>query len=221
MTPETPTTAAATWTQPLISIDVVPLRFQDSTAEVILGERVNAPFADELALPGVLMQHERSTDAAERALETKVGLDPKAAVYRDVGVFDAEDRDPRGPTLSIVKLAVVHSHPTLELASAKPLSQATGLPFDHDAIIRAAAGRLHQLLFNDQEATKAFFGEYFTTREAFRASEQLAECAGISKTMTISNLKRKIQDLDWVELTSRTSESSAKGGRPSFLWSWS
>lgn len=218
-------TDAAPWTQPLISIDVVPMRCRNGVAEVLLGTRANAPFAGRPALPGVLMQRERSVDAAARALESKVGLDPSVAVFRDVGVFDAVDRDPRGPTMSIVKLAVIPAAasapaPDAPNTTALPLDEATGLPFDHDAIIVAAISRLHQLLWTDRDVTRAFFGDLFSTRDAHRVHARIAEFVGIERPMAISNLKRKMQDLGWVRPSDRISESGAKGGRPSFLWTW-
>ncbi|MGY5766425.1 hypothetical protein ACXET9_14640 [Brachybacterium sp. DNPG3] len=93
--------------QPLVSVDVVPLWISaDGALHITLGRRLNAPARGELALPGVLMGRERSVDAAGRALRGKVGIDPSALVLRDIGVFDAPTRDPRGPTMAIAKAGI-------------------------------------------------------------------------------------------------------------------
>lgn len=209
-----------TWTQPLISVDVVPLRYRPETVEVVLGRRAFEPFAGELALPGVLMQRERSIDAADRALGSKVGIEADQVVIRDVGIEDAPERDPRGPTLSIVKVAAVAPGATPESGEGVPLAEAVGLPFDHDALIRLAARRLLELLWSDREVTEAFFGEAFTSRDAFLAQEQLAAAAGVERTPPLRNLRRRIEELGWAAPTGETRESTARGGRPTLVWAW-
>lgn len=216
-------TSEQTYEQPLVSVDVVPLWIAgDGALHVTLGRRLNEPFRGELALPGVLMGRERSIDAAGRALRTKVGIDPSAVTLRDAGVFDAFERDPRGPTMAIAKLGVGPQRDLAggEHAEAHPLHELPALPFDHAAIIRAAVGTLGSLLWTDREVARALLGPEFTTRTATAVQSRLEQAAGQPVRADASNMKRRLLALGWCTPTDRTALPEGGTGRPSTVWEW-
>lgn len=207
--------------QPLISVDVVPLqRDPDGGVNVILGARLFEPFLGELALPGVLLQHELVREAAGRALRDKTGITDHASLV-DAGVFDNPDRDPRGPTLSIAHLAAL-SPGTDHGANgrAMPLHEATGLPFDHDSIVRAGAKALLRELWQDKAVTQHFMGETFSTRDAVQTQKALLASTGVGSAIDASNLSRKIAGTGWVTRTRASGDVGSSGGRPPAVWAW-
>ncbi len=212
-------------TQPLVSIDVVPFRYDAARGQLLvtLGARLFEPFKGALALPGVLLGHERVDDAARRALRTKVGVEG-APVLRDVGVFDNPDRDPRGPTLSITKLAAVAPPSPAEhlTVAQRPVEEARGLPFDHDAIVRRAAVALSEKLWADKDLTRSLMGESFTSRDALMVQRRLNQVVGPDHEadLNASNMQRRIRSTGWVRRAGTASSSSAKGGRPPVTWAW-
>ena len=181
--------------QPLVSIDTVPFLFRNGVLEVVLAKRIFEPFLGEAALPGVLLSpNERLAEAAVRALKSKAGID--GGSIRNItgaGVFDNPDRDPRGPTLSIVHAVILDPDAGDGIgtgarddgaagnsgaaensegsgsrggATAVRAAAAEGLPFDHDAIIKRTAGAVLDALWVNRDLTRALLGEQFTTASA-------------------------------------------------------
>ncbi|MCQ2000572.1 NUDIX domain-containing protein [Arthrobacter zhaoxinii] len=207
--------------QPLVSIDTVPFIGRDGGLCVVTAERANEPFAGVQALPGVLLlPSERLAEAALRALTAKTGVGEGQVEYiGTAGVYDNPDRDPRGPTISIVHTAVLQPDARLDETRAKvtPVEQVSGLPFDHDTIIRRTAGTVLDALWVDQPLTKALLGKHFTTAQAARLIRNLAAAAGRSEPDS-SNLGRMLARNPAL---SKSSEAVAAGrGRPAAGWSW-
>ncbi|KQO98154.1 NUDIX hydrolase [Leifsonia sp. Leaf264] len=190
--------------QPLISIDVVPVRFNRDTrqVEVILGRRAFEPALGQNALPGVLLDsNERLDEAVYRALRDKVGITAGAVLtIGDVGVFDNPDRDPRGPTLSITRYAIISPDFTLPdtvTVAAVPLLDATGLPFDHDSIVRQAAQVIHDKLWSDRVLTVTLLGQEFTTLDVADITDSLTGVNGGSP-VNRTYLTRTLSRIPWV-----------------------
>ncbi|MFE6967116.1 hypothetical protein ACFVAJ_18530 [Agromyces sp. NPDC057679] len=207
--------------QPLVSIDVVPFRYNRAAdaLEVILGRRQFEPSIGSLALPGVLLlAQERLGEAVGRALNTKAGLAPRdIATAGEVGVFDTPGRDPRGPTLSITRFAIIDTDTVGATAEAVPIAEVSGLPFDHDVIIAMAARRVYEKLFTDREVAEALLGPEFDTVHAFTAQQQLAAAAEpVGEPLSLANLARTLTNLGWVEATGELGAS--RGGRRPKVW---
>lgn len=209
--------------QPLVSIDTVPFLFRDGVLEVVLAKRLFEPFLGEAALPGVLLSpNERLAEAAARALKTKAGVGQETV--RNVtgaGVFDNPDRDPRGPTLSIVHAAILDPEVSGLSDGAVRLraAEAKGLPFDHDAIITRTAAVILDALWIDKDVTRALLGESFTTASAARLARELAATAGRPEPVT-KHFGRDLAKNPWLIKT--TSAAAPVGrGRPAAGWSWS
>ena len=214
------------WEQPLISVDVVAVKLNKVTRElnVFVGKRQYEPNKGKLALPGVLLlPNERAIEAAQRALDAKVSI-PASAVLtlRDVGIVDNPDRDPRGPSLSVVMLAIVDNDfevddEKAQLFTSKEL-ETTELPFDHNSIVRKALGYLDSLLMSDKEATKSLLGEVFKTTELHTAFVELHSISGSTASIPdLSNLSRTLKSNPWFE--SQTAEASTRPkGRPASAW---
>lgn len=213
------------WEQPLISVDVVPVKLNKLTREIniILGKRKFEPAKGEAALPGVLLlPNERATEAAMRALQSKVSIpEDEVAFLKDVGIADNPDRDPRGPSLSVVMLAVVNNSfnpedEDVEVLTLKDFSSKT-LPFDHSAIVVKALKYLDSLLMTDREASKAFLGAEFRTTDLHAAFTELHHVSGSTVSIPdLSNLSRTLKSNAW--LATSTTTSTGTKGRPASSW---
>lgn len=213
--------------QPLVSVDVVPVWVENGRVMLGLGTRQFEPYEGVLALPGVLMGRERSLEAALRALKSKVGIE-HPRFLRDIGVFDSAERDPRGPTLSIAKVAVLDPAevesarragtlsgvPLREVAPDSPKPRKDPLPFDHDGIARQARQYLAGALWTDETLTLSLMGERFTTREATAVHRDLTGDAD----MHPSNVRRRLTAMRGLR---DSGEVVSEGmGRPSTAWVW-
>ena len=208
--------------QPLVSIDTVPLLVRDGRLHVVLGNRLNEPFIGQAALPGVLLQSdERMAEAALRALASKIGVgSADVLAISGAGVFDNPDRDPRGPTISIVHTAVLRPETALpaEGVRAVPLEEATQLPFDHETIIRRTAGTVLDTLWRDLPLTRALLGETFSTADAARRERELAAAAGRTEPDT-SNLGRSFAKHPLLAKAEAAAAPQGKG-KPPAVWAW-
>lgn len=218
---------------PNISVDVVPVMLNPETGmlEVALGKRIFAPALGEFALPGVLLTpHERLDEAAYRSLKTKLSVESEDVVTLiDLGTFDNPDRDPRGATVSIAKLAVISGIPADESVVGIPLEKiATGeyaLPFDHNTIVLAASHLLTEKMLSNKALTRSILGGTFTTKVLRNILTQLQETAEEgSFVYDASNLTRQLKSTKWVEMVDDESNVSlsaqTKRGRPSRVWKW-
>lgn len=196
------------WQQPLVSVDVVAVRWDGEELQFALHNRPNEPFAGKSALPGVLLlPGELLADAVHRAVSTKIGTAEEAVVHvAQVAAFDGTNRDPRGATISIAHLAVIDPASS-DLATGRWVAQAPGLPFDHGVIIEAALSELGMRLWNDWPLTRAILGEEFTTKTALALSHRLDALPNRA-----SNIAR------WLEATGRV-ERAGQSGRAA-VWSW-
>ena len=207
--------------QPLVSIDTVPFLFRDGVLGVVLAERAFEPFQGQAALPGVLLStNELLADAATRALSTKAGIGRESIrIITGAGVFDNPDRDPRGPTLSIVHTVILDPDTAMDAsATMVRAAEARGLPFDHDAIIERTAGTVLDALWVDASLTRALLGRSFTTASAARLTRELAAAAGRPEPLT-NNLSRDLAKNPALVKTSSASEPAGRG-RPAAGWTW-
>lgn len=226
--------------QPLISVDVVPLVLdrEQQRLVVIAGDRLYEPHAGVPALPGVLLGHERVDDAAKRALETKIHASPtwspretRLTFLGDAGVFDNPDRDPRGPTLSIAKIATLGAVPEHESVHAialgrfAPAAQPNGeaervLPFDHDRIVQAAAEIASMRVWSDRRFAQGLLGGHFSTRDLLTVLRALAEVTGAGDPDP-ANAQRRLRGTGWVAQSKHPAPRvSAAAGRPPLMWHW-
>ncbi|MGL3805643.1 hypothetical protein ACSYDW_06045 [Paeniglutamicibacter sp. R2-26] len=212
-------------TQPLVSIDAVPLILRGGSLHLVLGVRALDPFAGRAALPGVLLNaHERLAEAVERALLSKVGVEADAILASvEAGVFDDFERDERGPTLSIARAVILDEKTPMvdERVRLEPLADLPELPFDHRAIVAKAATVLLDSLWINPGTTRALLGDTFDTAELISRMKELAAAAGLPVPET-ANLGRALGSNKLLERAAPEAAASpaAGRGRPPARWRW-
>jgi 8-oxo-dGTP diphosphatase len=128
---------------PSLTVDCVAF---DARGRVLLIRRGHAPFKGHYALPGGFVDvGETVEEACRRELLEETGV--KAGRLSLLGVYSGPDRDPRGPTASVVFLTRVRSARATagdDAAEAHWMEQWTALPlaFDHAKILRDAVRAL-------------------------------------------------------------------------------
>jgi len=123
---------------PAVTVDAVWI----DRGAVLLVRRGRPPGEGLWALPGGFVEEmETVEEAIVRELREETGLSARPA--RLVGVYSGPERDPRRPTITIAFAMTGRRGTPLGGDDAKdaawvPLSQATGLAFDHDRILADA-----------------------------------------------------------------------------------
>jgi 8-oxo-dGTP diphosphatase len=112
---------------------------------ILLVRRGRAPFRGRWALPGGFVEAQETVEQAVlRELREETGLRGRIAAL--LGVYSGPDRDPRGPTASVVFLigggrAEPRGGDDAAEAAWLPLGRAQRLAFDHGRIVRDALRR--------------------------------------------------------------------------------
>ena len=205
----------------LAGVDIVALRLgEEGELQLLLIRRAQAPFAEQWALPGVLVNGrcaDASLDAAAaRALQDKARIAP--AHLEQVATVGNAVRDPRGWSLSTFYLALLA--PDVELQGAdlrfvtlsEVLEGRLALPFDHAQLVLLAAERL---------AGKALYtalplyllAQRFTVTEALTAFQA---CLGQAvQHTTLRGRLEKMKQQGWV--VDSGEKNQPRMGRPQVL----
>lgn len=127
--------------------------------------------SERLRLPGTFLHEgEVLADAVRRSLQEKAGIEGVEPIQ--LRVFDEPGRDTRGWVLSVAHVAVVRAE---SMGTLTPLrvAEATGLDFDHDAIVTFAVERL-RLDYAEHPDPAGLLAEPFTIAELREVHEAVA-----------------------------------------------
>ncbi|GIF89926.1 NUDIX hydrolase [Catellatospora chokoriensis] len=197
-----------------VTVDVVTLTIRDGVLHVLLVERGEQPYAGRLALPGGFVREETLDQAALRELAEETGILPRVHLEQ-LATFGDPGRDPRMRVVSVAYLAFAPRlpDPTVggDAAAARwvPVDDATGLAFDHDAVLAAGLERARAKLEYSPLAT-AFVDEEFT----------IAQLRGVYTAVWgeephAGNFHRKVLSVPgFVEATGTTTERGGERGGP-------
>lgn len=201
--------------RPSVAVDTAVLTVgPERTLDVLLVRRQGRHHGQEWALPGTFL-HEGETlaDAVLRSLEQKVGL--RGTTPRQLHVFDDPKRDDRGRVLSVAHVVVLPWEavaPVVQVrpddVSLRPVTAATDLPFDHDAIVRLAVTEL-QAAHRERPDPEGLLSEPFTLRQLRKLHE-----AVLGERLVPDTFRRYV--LPYLRDTGRTTEGTV--GRPATLY---
>ena len=199
-----------------VSVDVVALTIRDGRLCVLLVERGEHPFAGRRALPGGFVRAETLDAAALRELGEETGLGTLSRVHLEqLRTYGDPERDPRMRVISVAYLAFAPELPDprsgSDAAAADwvPIEQASGLAFDHDAIVADGLERARAKLEYTPLAT-AFVGSEFTIGEL-----RQVYAAVWGEDLHAGNFHRKVLSVPgFVETTGETQARGGERGGP-------
>ena len=201
--------------RPSVAVDTAVLTVgPDSTFGVLLVRRDSAHRRDAWALPGTFLHEgERLADAVLRSLDQKAGL--RGTTPRQLYVFDDPERDDRGWVLSVAHVVVVPWRTVEPVLAARPdddrlcpVAEATGLPFDHDRIVRMAVREV-RAQYRQHPDPDGLLDEPFTMRELRQLHAGIA-----GEHLTPDRFRRFMEPQ--LHDTQRTTERTI--GRPAALY---
>lgn len=200
-------------------VDIVLLTLRDGALHVALFRRDNPrePAHGLWALPGGFVRDAQDEDilaTAERVLQEKAGL--RGVYIEQLQVFSGRHRDPdRGWTLCVAFCALVpepvlaaSTRPDMKLV---PVSQLRTLPFDHREIVQVAVERVRTKTAYSSLPVH-LCGALFTIPELQSVYEAI-----LGKPMNPSGFRRKLDDLDAIELVSGETRQEGRS-RPARLY---
>jgi 8-oxo-dGTP diphosphatase len=206
----------STYEGPIVTADAIYLRRRVSDGkalEVCLHVRPSAPFAGVEALPGVFVQRgETSLQAAQRALYVKAAQ-PSSGYHKCLGVSDAADRDPRGPSMSVTYLFIGPGNGVvMEGTRWVDVNDLLDLAFDHAQLIENALTFVRQNFWHDRDLALALLGS-----ELFTTAGIAAIMRSLGVDVNLSNLRVRMQANGMFR--SKFADIDGRG-RPAYLWSF-
>lgn len=169
--------------RPMLTVDLIALRWRKGTLEVALIKRASDPFMGQLALPGGFVdQGESPRSAAVRELEEETQLQVIPSSLLEVGAFAEPNRDPRGWCLSIAFMAFLPANAEMRAGDdaaethwmtwCSLQSGVHSLAFDHQEILHKAAEQLKQSMLTEPRAL-TLLGTPFRSRHARQLYNQV------------------------------------------------
>lgn len=201
--------------RPILTVDIVLLTLRAGRLQAILHTRPNAPHAGRLALVGGYVrprQDATTRDAAARVIAEKAGLPVR--LLEQLMTFSGAERDPRGWSASVAYYALLPAPDDAVFDGGRlagvPLDQVKRLPFDHDAIVAAAAERCRRRA--SYSSLPAFLLAPTFTLPALRAAYETV----LRRPLNDSAFRRKLGELRLVEPVAGA--KSAATDRPAQLY---
>ena len=204
--------------RPIIMADVVPLTLHRDTLCVVLADRATEPFKGRRALIGgyVHVPEDASMGAvARRVLDQKAGM--SELWVEQLSTFSGPDRDPRGWSASVCYYSLVPLRAVPDLLMRPglhvvPVTEAVGLPFDHDLMVRAAVERVRgKGAYSDLPAR--FLPHEFSLGELHRIYQLV-----LGEDIDESAFRRKIVERDFLERVEGRTMTVDGARRPSQVY---
>jgi 8-oxo-dGTP diphosphatase len=214
-----------TYVGPIVTVDAVVLRFNErlNRLEFLTVIRDQEPFAGVHALPGVYLgRGESIVNASDRAVLNKAGLCPENLLsVRQVGVSDCDDRDPRGHVLSISVVTAPKVGTGVQTGFWKNVYRNSGLAFDHHRIVDDVMSWYRDRFWNESDLFRSLThigvdddGNPITTASRVAMVQRVLTRADVDP----SNVRRKMDSLDWIEPNGQTWPNPAGSGRPAVVY---
>lgn len=137
--------------RPSVTADCVVFGYKEGELYVMLIERAHDPYKGKWALPGGFMDEDESAEnAAYRELKEETGID-NISTFEQFYTFSTPGRDPRGHTVAVAFLALVHKDACNPYGSDDAsnagwfrVNAIPPLAFDHEQILAKALETLRK-----------------------------------------------------------------------------
>jgi 8-oxo-dGTP diphosphatase len=199
--------------RPITTVDVVLFTIVQDALAICLVRRSQAPFRGRFTLPGGFIhldEDENADAAARRVLKEKVGI---TDVYvEQLYTFSGRARDPRDWSVTIGYCAVTPAERIAADDSLRlvPVSEAKGLPFDHDRIVARATERVRN------KATYSSLPAFLLPQHfSYPQLQRVYEIAAGEK-LDASSFRRKMLELHMVEPVALDRAPPGRGRPPQY-----
>lgn len=191
---------SASWTSPIVSVDVVILRLRRNALNVLLARRLEPPFKGSWALPGGFVHADEDASleaAAQRVLAAKA--EASTPYLEQLQSFGGPRRDPRGWSVTVAYFALLADDPTAgepkqgRWFAVHADRTDIDLPFDHADILRAALVRVRRKV-EYSSVPVHLLPQAFTLSELQEVYEAL-----LGRTLDKSAFRKKIAAMDFLE----------------------
>lgn len=205
--------------RPAVTVDIAVFQWREQAIRILLIQRAGEPFAGQWALPGGFVDmQETAAEAAARELREETGL--ANLDLREVGVFDAPQRDPRGRTISVAYLAAVPADQPVEIRSGDDAAAAKwfdlrslpALAFDHAEVIARTLRHLQMMTMYWMDGLR-LLPQSFTLADLHSVHE-----AVLGQRISESRLQACLQE--WGILEQAESRASPKDAADLFRINW-
>lgn len=192
--------------RPSVAVDLVVFGYEARRLSVLLIKRGIEPFKGKWALPGgFVRENESLEETAKRELQEEAGV---ADIYLEqLYTFGDVARDPRGRVLSVSYLALVKQEDFRLVASTDasdamwvPVSELSGLAFDHHRIIETGRLRLKNKIRYEPIGFE-LLPKYFTLSQLQEIYETVLEM-----DLDKRNFRKKILGYGFLKETDRKME---------------
>lgn len=175
-----------------LAVDCAVFGFAQNMLKVLLIQRGIRPFAGMWALPGGFVEAgETLREAAHRELLEETGVG--ATALKQLGAFDAVDRDPRGRVVSVAFVGLLRREDLILRATGDAgearwfdLEAVPELAFDHGSILARALAHLRENLWLRPSGLR-LLGAKFTLTEAQRLFEVI-----LGGRLDVRNFRKRI-----------------------------
>ena len=201
-----------------IAVDVALFTIQGGTLKVLLVKRQRPPYRGAWALPGGIVGHEESVDAAAlRELQEETNI---SHIYLEqLYTFGDPNRDPRGRVITVAYYALVNwqqfqlkARQRVSEASWFPVKRLPALAFDHPRIVDYALERLRYKI-NYTTVGFQLLPSAFTLTELQSAYEVI-----LGQRLDKRNFRRKMLQLRILKDTARFQANGRQ--RPARLYTF-
>lgn len=184
----------------VLAIDVACFRLIAGKLCVLLGKAdAKSFFKNRWGLIGGMIEPQETAEAAvERHLREKAGI---ADIYKEqLYSFSRVNRDPRGRVVSVTYLALANRNPQ-DLKGGEtetrwmPVSEAAGLAYDHDEVLKVAVERLRSRI-GYTNLIQHLLPKIFTLTEFQDAYEII-----LNKKMDKRNFRKKVLAIGMIKPT--------------------
>jgi len=207
--------------RPSVTTDTLVFSIRERALHVLLVERKQDPFTGRWAIPGGFLRlNEDLADCAARELAEETGV--TGMPLKQFRTYGAPGRDPRGPTVTVVFLALVPSDHILPVGGSDaskaawfPVLNHPPLAFDHNTILAEGRARLAEDVTRTVTDTGRVAFDFLSTE--FSLSEAQAVFEILSGNALDKRNFRKWIAATWdIEDTGRM--TSGTGHRPAALY---
>lgn len=197
------------------SVDLALFTFHEGKVKILLQEKEEDPYKDQLGLPGNLILPNEDTDAAINNLSLKL-LNKTDFYKKQLRAFTEVGRHPLGRVITIIYYGLIpYERLPNELSdnlSWHEIDKIPALSYDHNYIVKTVTGRFRKGLLRHPTAFELLPSEFIIS-DLIRIYEH-----AFGKKVDAPNFRKQIKRSKLIKALGKYEDSKNKIGKPSQLF---